>query len=235
LSSASLEQSLADPGDWADDKKELMFVKVVTRWMMYGGVSSGCWVVYGCGNGGGMRHPQPLCMVALVLVLSSPVTGGDAVSMADVPSAAHDTPLAAWALDLLSETRDRPLFSLRRRPPPPPALPPPEFAAQAPEPPPPTIVLLAIVSEDGVAHAVVRTAEHKAICARLGSEIAGWKVTHIEPRRLALSFGDRVVSFAMFTGMNGKSAKSREPEPASPDVQMQNVAQRGTDRRIGRQ
>ena len=181
-----------------------------------------------------MRHPQPLCMVALVFVLSSPVLGSDALSVTDVPSAARDNPLAAWALDLLSETRDRPLFSLSRRPPPPPALPPPEFAAPAPERPPPTIVLLAIVSEAGVAHAVVRTAEHKAICARLGSEIAGWNVTHIEPRRLVLSSGDRSVSLALFAGMNGRNPKSREAEPTPPDVQMQNVAQRQTERRIGR-
>ena len=87
---------------------------------------------------------------------------------------------------------------------------------------------------DGVAHAAVRTAEHKAICARFGSEVAGWKVTHIERRRLVLSPGDRAVSFALFAGMNGKNTKSRQPEPAFPDVQMQNVAQRQTDRRIGR-
>jgi hypothetical protein len=145
-------------------------------------------------------------MVALVLVLSSRVMGGDAVSVADVPSAARDNPLAS----------------------------PPELAAPAPETPPPSIVLLAIVSDDGVAHAVVRTAEHKAICARLGSEVAGWTVTHIEPRRLVLSSGDRALSFALFAGMNGRSPKSREPEPATPDVQMQNVAQRQTERRIGR-
>ena len=182
-----------------------------------------------------MRHPRPLCMVVLVLVLSSPVMGGDAVSVTDVPNAARDNPLAASALDLLSETRDRPLFSLSRRPSPPPALPPPEFAAPAPETPPPNIVLLAIVSDDGVAHAVVRTAEHKAICARLGNEVAGWKVTHIEPRRLVLSFGDRAVSFALFAGMNGRSPRSREPEPTTPDVQTQDVAQRQMERRIGRQ
>ena len=181
-----------------------------------------------------MRHPLPLCMVALVLVLSSPVMGGDAVSVADVPSAARNNSPAAWALDLLSETRDRPLFSLHRRPPPPPAVPPPEFAALAPETPPPDIVLLAIVSHDGVAKAVVRTAEHKAICVRLGSEVAGWNVMHIEPRRLVLSFGDRSVSFAMFAKMNGRSPKSRDPEPTPPDVQMQNVAQRQTERMIGR-
>ena len=122
-----------------------------------------------------MRHPRVAYMVALVLVLSSRVMGGDALSVADVPSAARDNPLAS----------------------------PPELAAPAPETPPPNIVLLAIVSDDGVAHAVVRTAEHKAICARLGNEVAGWKVTHIEPRRLVLSFGDRAVSFALFAGMNG--------------------------------
>ena len=66
-------------------------------------------------------------MVALVLVLSSPVMGGDAVSVADVPSAARNNSPGAWALDLLSETRDRPLFSLHRRPPSPPAVPPPNL------------------------------------------------------------------------------------------------------------
>ena len=154
-----------------------------------------------------MRHPRVAYMVALVLVLSSRVMGGDALSVADVPSAARENPLVS----------------------------PSELAAPAPETPPPNIVLLAIVSDDGVAHAVVRTAEHKAICARLGNEVAGWKVTHIEPRRLVLSFGDRALSFALFAGMNGRSLKSREPEPATPDVQMQHVAQRQTERRIGRQ
>ena len=153
-----------------------------------------------------MRHPRVAYMVALVLVLSSRVMGGDALSVADVPSAARDNPLAS----------------------------PPELAAPAPETPPPNIVLLAIVSDDGVAHAVVRTAQHKAICARLGTKVAGWTVTHIEPRRLVLSSGDRALSFALFAGMNGRSPKSREPEPATPDVQMQNVAQRQTERRIGR-
>jgi hypothetical protein len=79
---------------------------------------------------------------------------------------------------------------------------------------------------------VVRTDEsNKAIRARLGDEISGWTVTQIEPR-LVQSIEDRSVSFALFAGMNGKSTKSREPEPASPDVQM--VTQRRTDRRIGR-
>jgi hypothetical protein len=97
-------------------------------------------------------------------------------------------------------------------------------------------VVLAIVSDDGVARAVVRTAAAEApICARPGDEIAGWNVTHIEPRRLVLSSGDRSVSFALFAGMSGKGTKSRKPEPGPPDVQMQNVAQRQTDRRIGRQ
>jgi hypothetical protein len=183
-----------------------------------------------------MRHSRRLCMVALVLVLSAPAMGGNAGSVADVPSAARDNPLAVWPLDLLSDTRDRPLFSLRRRPPPPPAPPLPQYVAPARETPPPNIVLLAIVSDDGVARAAVRTAgADEAICARLGDEIAGWNVTHIEPRRLVLSSGDRSVSFALFAGMSGKSTKSRKPEPAPPDVQMQNVAQRQTDRRIGRQ
>jgi len=134
-----------------------------------------------------MGHSRRLCMVALVL--SSPAMAG---SMADIASAARDNPLAVWPLDLLSDTRDRPLFSLHRRPPPPPA---PQFVAPAPKTPPPNIVLLAIVSDDGVAQAVVRTAgADEAIRARLGDEIAGWKLTHIEPRRLTLSSGDRAAA-----------------------------------------
>jgi hypothetical protein len=132
----------------------------------------------GVAAGGDMRQSVQWGVVALLL--SSPVAAGDAAGPADVQSsAALNNPFAAWPVDLLSDTRDRPLFSPHRRPPPPPAPPPVRVVAPPPPVPPANIVLMAIVIDedlDGVPQAVVRTPE-KAIRARVGDEIAGWKVT----------------------------------------------------------
>jgi general secretion pathway protein N len=172
-----------------------------------------------------MRQFRLLCLVALVIwVPAAPAAAGDKASLAEAqPSASSDNPLAAWPFALFADTRDRPLFSPRRRPPPPPAPPPPQIAAPAPKIPPPNIALLAIVSDGSVAQAVVRTwGAEKAIRARLGDDIAGWKVTQIEPRRLVLSSDDRSVSFALFAGVSGRG---RGAAPAAPNFQMQNLAQ----------
>ena len=140
----------------------------------------------------------------VALLLSSLVAAGDALEPANIQTtAAPNNPLAAWPIDHLSDTRDRPLFSPHRRPPPPPAPPPVRVVAAPPPVPPPNIVLMAIVTDDGVPQAVVRTHE-KAIGARVGDEIAGWKVTQIEPRRLVLASDYREVSFDLFERMSGK-------------------------------
>jgi hypothetical protein len=178
-----------------------------------------------------MRHAQSLWLAGLVLCASAPALAGDPSSPQS--STVRDNPLAAWALKLLSDTRDRPLFSPSRRPPPAP-LPVAQLVAPEPEMPPPSIVLLAIVRDGGLAQAVVRTAEaDNAIRARVGDEIAGWRVTQIETRRLMLSSGDRSVSFALFAGMDRKGAASRGGPPTSPDVE-QNVARQRENRRTGR-
>jgi hypothetical protein len=180
-----------------------------------------------------MRHAQSLWLAVLVLCTSAPGVEGDAARPPEIrSSAARDNPLAVWPLELLSDTRERPLFSPRRRPPPAP-LPVAQVVEAEPELPPPNIILIAIVREGGVAQAVVRTAEaENAIRARLGDEIAGWKVTQIETLRLMLSSGNRSVGFALFAGMDGKGTVSRGGAPTSPDV-AQNVAQERTNRRTG--
>ena len=150
----------------------------------------------------------------VALLLSSLVAAGDAADPASVQSsAAPNNPLAARPIDLLSDTRDRPLFSPHRRPPPPPAPPPVRVVAAPPPVPPPNIVLMAIVTDDGVPQAVVRTHE-KAIGARVGDEIAGWKVTQIEPRRLVLASDYREVSFDLFGRMSGKGNVVYSPPTA---------------------
>jgi general secretion pathway protein N len=181
-----------------------------------------------------MRQFRSLCLVALVI--SVPAAAGGKASLAEAQSSASsDNPLAAWPLDFFADTRNRPLFSPRRRPPPPAAPPPPQIAAPTPKIPPPNIALLAIVSDGDVAQAVVRTGEaEKAIRARLGDDIAGWKVTQIEPRRLVLSSDDRSVSFALFAGVGRQGTTGGGGAPAAPNFQMQNLAQescKGSSRR----
>jgi general secretion pathway protein N len=150
----------------------------------------------------------------VALLLSSVVAAGDAADPANVQSsAAPNNPLTAWPIEFLSDTRDRPLFSPHRRPQPPPAPSPVRVVAPPPPVPPPNIVLMAIVTDDGVPQAVVRTPE-KAIGAHVGDEIAGWKVTQIEPRRLVLASDYSEVSFDLFGRMSGKSSVVYSPPTA---------------------
>jgi general secretion pathway protein N len=178
-------------------------------------------------------------MVALVLVFGSPALATDAVSSTDVQSSSTlANPLAAWPLDVLSDTRDRPLFSPSRRPPPPVLAAVAQVIQPVPEAPPPNIVLLGIVTDAGGAQAVLRTSDAATpIRARLGDEIAGWKVSQIEPRRLVLSIDDRSVSFALFARPGVKATVNPGPAPFPPDSPLQNaqnVAQERLDRRSGR-
>jgi hypothetical protein len=71
---------------------------------------------------------------------------------------------------------------------------------------------MANVTDDGVPQAVVRTSE-RAIPAHVGDEIAGWKVTQIEPLRLVLASNDREVSFDLFARKSGKGNVNSPPPP----------------------
>jgi hypothetical protein len=180
-----------------------------------------------------MRHIQMLVVAGVVAFRSIALaadTGGEAAAR---PSAAPGNPLWALTLDQLPATRERPLFSPSRRPPPRPqrvesvaALPPP-----APRQPP-SVVLLGIVSDADGTWALIRAGgAEKTTRARLGDEIAGWKVSEIETRRLVLSSDDRSVSFALFAHMGGASDPGAKrpadsaPVVRTPDTRMQTFAQ----------
>jgi hypothetical protein len=111
------------------------------------------------------------------------------------------SPLAAYPLDRLSATRERPLFSPSRRPP---ARPPSPIIATAPPPQPPKLILFGIVMDSDEARAVVGvgTAD-KTRRVRIGDDIGGWKVTQIEERQLVLSLDDRSATFTLFSGQHG--------------------------------
>ena len=123
------------------------------------------------------------------------------------------SPLAAYPLDRLSATRERPLFSPSRRPPAPPPAP---VIAAAPPPPPPKLILFGIVMDAEEAHAVVGvgTAD-KTRRVRIGDDIGGWKVTQIEERQLVLSLDDRSATFTLF---RGQRAGQGDSQPLSAPV-----------------
>jgi general secretion pathway protein N len=123
------------------------------------------------------------------------------------------SPLAAYPLDRLSATRERPLFSPSRRPPAPPPAP---VIAAAPPPPPPNLILFGIVMDAEEAHAVVGvgTAD-KTRRVRIGDDIGGWKVTQIEERQLVLSLDDRSATFTLF---RGQRAGQGDSQPLSAPV-----------------
>jgi hypothetical protein len=159
--------------------------------------------------------PKPLIAVTalgLALVLGSvltqvrtqtqpqtrtPITA-QTQAQAHPPTTRPASPLAAYPLDRLFATRERPLFSPSRRPPAPPPAP---TIAAAPPPPPPKLILFGIVMDAEEAHAVVGVGNaDKTRRVRIGDDIGGWKVTQIEERQLVLSLDDRSATFTLFSG-----------------------------------
>src|SRR5262252_7279364 len=100
-----------------------------------------------------LRHR---CTNALLLGLMAIAAGAAAPTKAQ-PPATSENPLAAQPLDLLSDTRDRPLFSPSRRPPPPPPPPVVERVEPPPPVPPPNVVLLGVVTDENGPRVVVRS------------------------------------------------------------------------------
>jgi hypothetical protein len=166
----------------------------------------------------------------LGLMAIAPAAAG---AIAAQVGAASENPLATQPLNLLSDTRDRPLFSPTRRPPPPPPTPVVERVTPPAPVPPPNVVLLGVVTDETGARAVVRSnSPDKIVRARLGELIDGWQVTEIEPRRLVLSHDARSVSFALFGRQ--KDSVVRDAAPAAAEVELRNMAQERFDRRTGR-
>ena len=176
-----------------------------------------------------MMQLRRRCTNALLLGLA--IAAGTA--SATEARATSKNPLAAQPLDLLSDTRDRPLFSPSRRPPPPPPPPVVERAEPPPPVPPPNVVLLGVLTDENGPRVVVRSgSSDKVIRARLGEEIEGWQVAQIESRRLVLSHDARSVSFALFDRQ--KEGLVRDAAPVAAEVELQNMAQERFDRRTGR-
>jgi hypothetical protein len=183
-----------------------------------------------------MRAAEEAKAAFPVLLLGSIV-----VLRAAMPALAQDqsatapaNPVAAQALEKLSATLGRPLFSPSRRPPVPPPLP---VAEAAPPQPPPNLVLFGVVIDEAGARAVVRTGtDRKPLRVQIGDNIEGWKVSQIEGRKVVLSLDGRFANFTLFSDDHAKSdvagtamtgaepnnsqrqiqAQQAPPQPASP-------------------
>jgi hypothetical protein len=143
-----------------------------------------------------------------------------------VQNAAHaDEPAAPAsqqiALDDLSETRNRPLFSPSRRPRPanvevavaaPPPPPPP--APQAPTPAPNLTFLGTFESATEVGATVQIPPDDKPVVVRYGTYVNGWRVVDISRQRLVLALEDRTAVFKLFN----PPALSGETPAAPPDA-----------------
>ena len=128
----------------------------------------------------------------------------------DIPA----SPLAAYSVDRLSATSERPLFSPGRRPPAPPPAP---VTAAAPPPPPPKLILFGTIMDADDARAVVGvgTAD-KTRRVRIGDDIGGWKVTQIEERQLVLSLDDRSATFTLFSSQHHGPGEGQPVSAAVP-------------------
>ena len=142
------------------------------------------------------------------------------------PTAGLASPLAAHPLDRLSATRERPLFSPSRRPPAPPPAPVVSPSPAPPPPPPPNVTLVGIVMDAEEARAIVQAGPQNEIRrVRIGDDIGGWKVAHIEGRQLVLLLGSRMATFTMFGGHGNPAPKvadkPRQPSRKAADKQLQ--------------
>jgi hypothetical protein len=178
-----------------------------------------------------------LLIVAAVALLGTPsraqVAGGDTASKAsagpimdtvtDVGMPAFSgNPVAQVPLDRLSDTRNRPLFSLSRRPLAPPAPPihpamtPVEQASPPPSLSPPGVALFGIVLGAQGARAFIATGPGDRIMGvRPGDDVSGWTVTAITERRLVLSHADRSATFTLFSVANSGQIERSDTTAAS--------------------
>jgi hypothetical protein len=145
--------------------------------------------------------------VRLISVFLAAVSLGTPFARGDGPTApaqeqprALENPAAAVSLDQLAATRERPLFAPdRRRPAVAAVIKHVEEAPPPPPPEPPKLSLSGVIVDSDGPHALVRSeSPNKTMQIRIGDDIAGWRVTKIEERRMVISHDTRLVAVTMF-------------------------------------
>jgi hypothetical protein len=162
------------------------------------------------------RHPLAGTLSAAVLVLGFGPVFVAAANAQSPPTSETANASQTQALENLSATRDRPLFSPSRRPPAPPP-PPVEMVYEPPPPPPPPpapdVTLFGVVVDGDGARAIIRAGTAEMQRVQIGDEIGGWTVSQIEGRQLVLSLDGRLATFTLFN-RDGAAAAAPAPPPA---------------------
>ena len=137
----------------------------------------------------------------LVATASAFGVAGPASPDAQSGTARSGNPLWGIPLELLSATRDRPIFSASRRPPPvnvaPPAVAvaPPVQAPKPPERPQLSLVGTIVNGDDGIAIFLDQNTR-AALRLRMGADYQGWMLRQIEARSVTLQKGEDVAVLA---------------------------------------
>ena len=175
-----------------------------------------------------MSAPRRAALVAVSLLAAGAAAAQNAAAPAAqdsaAPPAANGNPLAAIAIQSLSATRERPLFTPSRRPPPPPVVAAPVVAAPAPAPapveappetPPFKLIGTIVGGEDSIA-IFFNPATNATTRVHAGKEAAGWKVVAVNARAATLEKASQSVTLDLPKPGEASSAPAVSAVPGLP-------------------
>jgi general secretion pathway protein N len=135
-------------------------------------------------------------------------------------------PLWTIPLTVLSDTRERPIFTPSRRPPPPPVVekpyvpPPPPRVETKPPPEPLTLALLGTIAGDGAGVALfMEKGSQEVVRLRTGESHQGWVLRAVHGREAMLEKGDRKETVALPSPGDAAAAGVPPGIPAMPVMQ----------------
>ncbi len=148
-------------------------------------------------------------LVALALVGTPAARAANLTTPTQSPRQAIENPVAAISLDQLAATRERPLFTPDRRRPTVASV----VSHVEPHPSPPDeprLSLFGVVLDADGPRAVIRSdSAGKILRVRLGDEVGGWRVTHIDGQQLVMSLDGRSATLMMFKSHHGGKQLAR--------------------------
>ena len=174
-----------------------------------------------------MSAPRRAALVVLSLLAAGAAAAQNAAApvaqdSAAPPAAANGNPLAAIAIQSLSATRERPLFTPSRRPPAPPVVAAPVVAAPAPAPveappetPPFKLIGTIVGGEESIA-IFFNPATNATTRVHAGKEEAGWKVVAVNARAATLEKASQSVTLDLPKPGEASSAPAISAVPGLP-------------------
>ncbi len=157
-------------------------------------------------------------------VSPAPRSPGSTLAIQTMDQSPRGNPLSAIPLSVLSETRERPVFSASRWPPTvarvsasPPSAPPVAPAAPDLHEPPP-LTLLGTIVNGASPVAIVKSASSEVVSSvRIGEENLGWRLKSVAARSILVEKGDHSVTLGFPAPQDSNGAQ------ASPSVSLRDT------------